>query len=535
MRKEKLRIWRKEKNMLSTAQNLVLKKYCISHLVFPLSAKTISYSTAFKSQQELPKKYKRTKGYAEFDRDSKSLVHGKLTKTRKPAAEMTMGEIHRKETDLMFSYSHDSVKSTPRGELISEANKIASRPRGVLISEFPEAILVSKKERKSKVTKQSKESTTKKVPEKVWDTKIEFNAKDKAFTKTDNSKKLNDKSHTLKTKESAKKIVFKRNAKEEQTIQTDNLILRTNPSNPKEVNRAEIRSQLAVEREEEKKNTAKRFFPLLEDSKINEYMLDQMMKYPLLPSDVIAKNQDSGNFYDGIELKIANELLFEKFNPDALSKIPPVTSIINVATAEENRENLIKWQIDKIEELGFDGYKASNNRIKKRGNDFHKATEKLLKGEQLDTPNLNPDIVNNIDTIKKVLEAEFKNEMVLVEENLLHSKLSYSGRFDCMGYYKDTLCLIDWKRTDEPKRELRSLYDAPVQIAAYIGAFLNDDRFLELRKEKKLENGLIINFSESGEVNYHLLSYQQIEFYWYRWMSLLRRFWYYVLQQKNGL
>jgi hypothetical protein len=66
------------------------------------------------------------------------------------------------------------------------------------------------------------------------------------------------------------------------------------------------------------------------------------------------------------------------------------------------------------------------------------------------------------------------------------------------------------------------------------GAFLNDPKFRAVREKHKIKNALIVNVSEAGEINFHMLNYQQVEFYWYQWLSLLRTFWYYVLQQRKN-
>jgi genome maintenance exonuclease 1 len=39
------------------------------------------------------------------------------------------------------------------------------------------------------------------------------------------------------------------------------------------------------------------------------------------------------------------------------------------------------------------------------------------------------------------------------------------------------LVLVDWKTSQKPKRSLSATFDAPLQIAAYVGAINHDQRY----------------------------------------------------------
>jgi ATP-dependent exoDNAse (exonuclease V) beta subunit len=47
--------------------------------------------------------------------------------------------------------------------------------------------------------------------------------------------------------------------------------------------------------------------------------------------------------------------------------------------------------------------------------------------------------------------------------------LILAGIVDCVAVVGSTVCLVDWKTSEKTKLTLKSLYDAPVQLAAYIG------------------------------------------------------------------
>lgn len=88
------------------------------------------------------------------------------------------------------------------------------------------------------------------------------------------------------------------------------------------------------------------------------------------------------------------------------------------------------------------------------------------------------------------------------ECKVVHEKLKYKGIVDCVAVFKfvhfgyvkfsekcrpltfeifvqfrDKLVLIDWKKSDKPKTTISMTYDAPLQIAAYIGAINYDSSY----------------------------------------------------------
>lgn len=260
--------------------------------------------------------------------------------------------------------------------------------------------------------------------------------------------------------------------------------------------------------------------------KINKSFLADVNRYPinttLDPSE-----------YDEVELKLAGGKMFESNYYYEKNKwhFPPVTTILNAAMPEDKRKSLIKWQVDQIATLGFDGYQNNQRTLMKHGTEFHKAAEMMLKRQPLDKQKIDKQIITSVDTLENIIETEFQREMVLIEKKVFHRDLFYNGQLDCLGYYKNSLCVIDWKRSERPKTELRDLYEYPVQTSAYIGAFLNDPEYESIRKQHNITNALLINITYEGVTNFHILNYHQIEFYWYRWLTYLQNFWYLVLEE----
>ena len=99
-----------------------------------------------------------------------------------------------------------------------------------------------------------------------------------------------------------------------------------------------------------------------------------------------------------------------------------------------------------------------------------------------------------------------------------------------MAYYKGNLCLIEWKSSEKDKTDVRDLYEYPVQLAAYVGAFLNDPNYKDLKEKQEFKSGLVIHLNKSnGKVDVHEINYQLMEYYWYQWLMTLKKFWNLVL------
>lgn len=176
---------------------------------------------------------------------------------------------------------------------------------------------------------------------------------------------------------------------------------------------------------------------------------------------------------------ISGDKLFDDINPENRHspyslQFPAVTTVLSVVMPADKQKNLIKWQVDKIEKLGFDGFNIFKEQIMKNGSQFHRAVEAVLTKKPVVDEILreNENIFKSVKAIQIVLEKEFNNEMILIEDKVFHNGLFYKGRLDCLGQYKDSVCVIDWKRSDKPKKTLQSLYDAPIQTSAYIGKFI---------------------------------------------------------------
>lgn len=82
---------------------------------------------------------------------------------------------------------------------------------------------------------------------------------------------------------------------------------------------------------------------------------------------------------------------------------------------------------------------------------------------------------------------------------------------------KARLVLIDWKTSQKPKESLRSTFDNPLQIAAYVGAFNHDKRY-----PVQVTEGLIVVVYNNGRPATLLpVRLKALENYWKAWLQRL--------------
>jgi genome maintenance exonuclease 1 len=129
----------------------------------------------------------------------------------------------------------------------------------------------------------------------------------------------------------------------------------------------------------------------------------------------------------------------------------------------------------------------------------------------------------------KSVKGLLKNEIKLVEHecDVNHPHLFYTGRLDCLAYYKNRLSLIEWKFGEKRKTTLHDMYDYPIQLTAYLGAILSDPKFKTIHDSNPMFiNTIVVRIYKDGsEPSIHEFSFNQILYYWEVWLRRLKMFW----------
>jgi hypothetical protein len=146
------------------------------------------------------------------------------------------------------------------------------------------------------------------------------------------------------------------------------------------------------------------------------------------------------------------------------SKLPSVTTILNVTSSDEKRASLAKWKA-KVGEVEAERIK---NTAATRGTAMHSYLEYHLNGQGLlDLSDEGREARNMAQTIIDKglgdLQEIYGNEVVLHYPDL------YAGQTDLVGVYQNRDSIIDFKQSNRPKRD-EWIEDYYLQGALYAAA-----------------------------------------------------------------
>ena len=80
--------------------------------------------------------------------------------------------------------------------------------------------------------------------------------------------------------------------------------------------------------------------------------------------------------------------------------------------------------------------------------------------------------------------------------------------------------LIDWKTSKKQKLKLRHTFDAPIQIAAYVGALNHDPRY-----PFQIENAMIaVVYNDGSEANLIHMDKKELIRHWIMWLNRLKQY-----------
>ena len=131
-------------------------------------------------------------------------------------------------------------------------------------------------------------------------------------------------------------------------------------------------------------------------------------------------------------------------------------------------------------------YESFITDLRNKGKGFHKAIEDFTKcGKKFEDIKVEKIYEPAWKSLSEVLSKDI-TKTLFTECSVKHENLCYSGTFDSICCYKDKIYIVEWKLGDRRKDKLSHLYDYPLQLVAYLGAFLADNSYSNKRKEYDL-------------------------------------------------
>ncbi|XP_053608909.1 mitochondrial genome maintenance exonuclease 1-like [Plodia interpunctella] len=211
-------------------------------------------------------------------------------------------------------------------------------------------------------------------------------------------------------------------------------------------------------------------------------------------------------------------LQIKQHQNDFAKQYPSVTLILNKTMTEESRNALEKWKQERIAEMGQAEFEKFYEAQMAVGTKFHSTLKNYFTQPQ-NQLRIEKEVegvwVSVADVLKSISSPK------AIESNVVHPMLKYRGIFDAIADYEDKPTLIEWKKSDKPRKSITLTYDNPVQLAAYFGAVCNDLNYKHLNVRDAL---LVIAYTDGSKADAYHLSTDKLREHWAQWLIRLENY-----------
>ncbi|KAL6422325.1 hypothetical protein ACFW04_010586 [Cataglyphis niger] len=257
--------------------------------------------------------------------------------------------------------------------------------------------------------------------------------------------------------------------------------------------------------------------PNLSNTECTITKYDVPSNFERLP-DIIIKNLPSFPIM-GSEQKsftqLTEVLSISGHNDPETIKFPSVTKILAQTMPLESKLALEAWKEKMIKELGPEGFEMHQKALLEDGASLHSCIAQRLLGKEYEVPLRIEPVFKSVQHI-----LEDVHHVKAIETHVAHNKLRYKGVIDCIASYRGKNYVIDWKKSDRKKLNLKATYDAPVQIAAYIGAINASNLYPFVIKHGLL----VIAYTCGTPATVYEVCDNTLQQYWAAWLRRLQEY-----------
>ncbi|XP_050666790.1 mitochondrial genome maintenance exonuclease 1-like isoform X1 [Leptidea sinapis] len=211
-------------------------------------------------------------------------------------------------------------------------------------------------------------------------------------------------------------------------------------------------------------------------------------------------------------------LTIKQHQNDYTKQFPSVTLILNKTMTEDSRKALEKWKKERIEEMGLEEFNRFYEAQMAVGTKFHNTLKNYFTQPQSQL-RIESDVEGVWASVSEILKHISSPKAI--ESNVVHPVLKYRGIFDAIADYEDKPTLIEWKKSDKPRKSLALTYDNPVQLAAYYGGVSNDLNYKHLNVKDAL---LVIAYTDGSKADVYHLSNDKLREHWAQWLIRLEEY-----------
>ncbi|XP_012254436.2 mitochondrial genome maintenance exonuclease 1-like [Athalia rosae] len=247
-----------------------------------------------------------------------------------------------------------------------------------------------------------------------------------------------------------------------------------------------------------------------------------------LPSDILINKMTSFSYLDGTKavqniLDVSEPISISPYSDKSKLAIPSVTRILNQTMSDASKLNLELWKKRMILELGEEGFQKYSKELLLYGKQFHSSIQNHLTQQPFEVPTMVEKSWQSVQHVLKDISG-----VQAIESHVIHPKLHYRGVVDCVATYRGTLCVVDWKKSDKLKSSIENTFDAPIQVASYIGALNSDSNY-----NFQIQHGLVVvGYTNGDPASVHEISPASLNKYWKLWLQRLQQ--YYVELRKGN-
>ncbi|KYN13820.1 Uncharacterized protein C20orf72 [Trachymyrmex cornetzi] len=264
-------------------------------------------------------------------------------------------------------------------------------------------------------------------------------------------------------------------------------------------------SQVAKETELEFTNTTCNFSTKNSDNKVE------------LSNSNVSNNENTATKYIKQDFPTQSTDILSISGKDDLKtlKFPSVTKILTQTMSPESKLALEAWKERMIKKLGQEGFEIHKKALLEDGASLHSCIAQSLLGKEYEIPSR---IESVFKSVQRVLEDV--HHVKAIETHVAHAKLRYKGVVDCIASYRNENYVIDWKKSDRQKMDLKQTYDAPIQLAAYIGA-INASNLYPFVIKRGL---LVVAYTCGTPATVYEVSHNTLQQYWTAWLHRLQKY-----------
>lgn len=205
--------------------------------------------------------------------------------------------------------------------------------------------------------------------------------------------------------------------------------------------------------------------------------------------------------------------------------MPCISRVLTATMPGDSQSLSLSWEKEKVQKLGYSGFKKYKQTTSAERNLFLCLVGRYLltrEEPKFGQPGFTSRTVLRLwKSVENVVRDKIEN-VRLVEHIVTHPWLNYRGRVYCVACYEDELVVIQLKTAEEATE---SIYDKPLQVAAYCGAINCDKRIPESVIDRNITSAIIIKaYFDGSKASIIHLDEDQVDDYWQEWTARLQQY-----------